>query len=60
MILPSVKDEELDQLFPNGHDKCSMPSSVNYLRTTTDYWNHNEFVVKKKNNNTCSYLFTRF
>ncbi|XP_050431926.1 uncharacterized protein LOC126840313 [Adelges cooleyi] len=37
MILPSVKDEELDKLFPNGHDKCTMPSSVNYLRTTTDY-----------------------
>lgn len=37
MILPSVKDEDLDELFPKGHEKCSMPSSVNYLRTTTDY-----------------------
>ncbi|XP_050542853.1 uncharacterized protein LOC126906333 isoform X3 [Daktulosphaira vitifoliae] len=37
MILPSVKDEDLDELFPNGHDKCAMPSKVNYLRTTTDY-----------------------
>lgn len=37
MILPSVKDEDLDELFPKGYEKCPMPSTVNYLRTTTDY-----------------------
>ncbi|XP_015365260.1 PREDICTED: probable 1-Cys peroxiredoxin isoform X2 [Diuraphis noxia] len=37
MILPTVKDEDLDTLFPNGYEKRSMPSSVDYLRTTTDY-----------------------
>jgi len=37
MILPAVKDEDLDKLFPKGHEKCSMPSSVNYLRMTADY-----------------------
>lgn len=37
MILPTVKDEDLDKLFPNGYEKRAMPSSVDYLRTTTDY-----------------------
>ncbi|XP_014253156.1 peroxiredoxin-6-like [Cimex lectularius] len=37
MILPSVKDENLPALFPNGVDKVSMPSGQNYVRTTTDY-----------------------
>ncbi|KAK9503807.1 hypothetical protein O3M35_010285 [Rhynocoris fuscipes] len=37
MILPSVKDEDLPRLFPNGVDKVSMPSGHNYVRTTTDY-----------------------
>lgn len=37
MILPTVKNEDLDTLFPNGYEKRSMPSSVDYLRTTTDY-----------------------
>ncbi|VVC39590.1 Thioredoxin-like fold,Peroxiredoxin, AhpC-type,Alkyl hydroperoxide reductase subunit C/ Thiol [Cinara cedri] len=37
MILPSVDDKDLNALFPNGHEKCSMPSSINYLRMTSDY-----------------------
>ncbi|XP_014203955.1 peroxiredoxin-6-like [Copidosoma floridanum] len=37
MVVPSVKDEELDELFPGGVDKVSMPSGKVYVRTTTDY-----------------------
>ncbi|CAH1404466.1 unnamed protein product [Nezara viridula] len=37
MILPTVKDEDLPKLFPKGVDKVSMPSGINYVRTTTDY-----------------------
>ena len=37
MILPTVKDEELIELFPKGVDKVSMPSGKVYVRTTTDY-----------------------
>ncbi|XP_036329383.1 peroxiredoxin-6-like [Rhagoletis pomonella] len=37
MILPDVTDEEADRLFPKGFDKVSMPSGVNYVRTTENY-----------------------
>ncbi|XP_054744619.1 peroxiredoxin-6-like [Anastrepha obliqua] len=37
MILPTVSDEEAKQLFPKGFDKVSMPSGVNYVRTTENY-----------------------
>jgi len=37
MILPSVKEEDLANLFPGGVDKVSMPSGKVYVRTTTDY-----------------------
>uniref|UniRef100_A0A6P4EMK9 Peroxiredoxin-6-like n=1 Tax=Drosophila rhopaloa TaxID=1041015 RepID=A0A6P4EMK9_DRORH len=37
MILPTVTDEEAQKLFPKGFDKVSMPSGVNYVRTTENY-----------------------
>lgn len=37
MILPNVTDEEAEKLFPGGVDKVSMPSGVNYVRTTEKY-----------------------
>ncbi|KAF6215102.1 hypothetical protein GE061_009851 [Apolygus lucorum] len=37
MILPTVSEDEANQLFPNGIDRVSMPSEKNYVRTTTDY-----------------------
>jgi len=37
MILPTVKEEDLPQLFPRGVDRVSMPSGKVYVRTTTDY-----------------------
>lgn len=37
MILPTVSDEEAHKLFPKGFDKVSMPSGVNYVRTTENY-----------------------
>lgn len=37
MILPAVKNEELDSLFPGGVDTVLMPSGNVYIRTTTDY-----------------------
>ncbi|XP_017037049.1 peroxiredoxin-6 [Drosophila kikkawai] len=37
MILPTVTDEEAHKLFPKGFDKVSMPSGVNYVRTTENY-----------------------
>lgn len=35
MVVPSVKDEELAQLFPDGVEKHPVPSGKDYLRTTT-------------------------
>jgi len=37
MILPDVKEEVADQLFPKGVDRVGMPSGINYVRTTTNY-----------------------
>ncbi|XP_055921003.1 peroxiredoxin-6-like [Eupeodes corollae] len=37
MILPTVTDEDAKKLFPKGFDKVSMPSGVNYVRTTENY-----------------------
>ena len=37
MILPTVTDQEADQLFPKGVERVGMPSGINYVRTTTDY-----------------------
>ena len=37
MILPSVKEADIPKLFPRGVERVSMPSGVNYVRTTTDY-----------------------
>lgn len=37
MILPTVKNEDLDSLFPGGVDTVLMPSGNVYIRTTTDY-----------------------
>jgi len=37
MILPSVKEADIPKLFPKGVDRVTMPSGVNYVRTTTDY-----------------------
>ena len=37
MILPTVKDEDLPELFPGGVEKVLMPSGKVYVRTTTDY-----------------------
>ncbi|EDW02063.1 peroxiredoxin-6 [Drosophila grimshawi] len=37
MILPSVSDADAHKLFPKGFDKVSMPSGVNYVRTTENY-----------------------
>ncbi|CAH0553361.1 unnamed protein product [Brassicogethes aeneus] len=37
MILPSVKENEIEKLFPGGVDRVSMPSGVTYVRTTTNY-----------------------
>ena len=37
MILPTVTDEEAAKLFPGALDKVSMPSGVNYVRTTEKY-----------------------
>ena len=34
MVLPTVKDEELDELFPAGVETTTMPSGKNYFRTT--------------------------
>lgn len=38
MILPTVKEEDLPKLFPEGVDRVSMPSGKVYVRTTTNYW----------------------
>ena len=37
MIVPSIKDEDIPALFPNGVDRVAMPSGKVYVRTTTDY-----------------------
>ncbi|XP_011498837.1 PREDICTED: peroxiredoxin-6-like [Ceratosolen solmsi marchali] len=37
MIVPSVKEEDIPNLFPKGVERVSMPSGRNYVRTTTDY-----------------------
>ncbi|GAB0093147.1 peroxiredoxin-6 [Sergentomyia squamirostris] len=37
MILPEVTDEEAEKMFPKGIDRVSMPSGINYVRTTTKY-----------------------
>ncbi|XP_017777782.1 PREDICTED: peroxiredoxin-6-like [Nicrophorus vespilloides] len=37
MVVPSVKDEDIEKLFPGGVDKVCMPSGVSYVRTTTNY-----------------------
>ncbi|KAL5281656.1 TPX4.2 family protein [Megaselia abdita] len=37
MILPHVSDAEAEKLFPGAVDKVSMPSGVNYVRTTEKY-----------------------
>lgn len=38
MILPHVEDDVADKLFPNAVDRVGMPSGINYVRTTTKYW----------------------
>jgi len=35
MVVPSVKAEELAQLFPDGVEEHAVPSGKGYLRTTT-------------------------
>lgn len=35
MVLPTVKDEELETLFPQGVTIMDMPSGQAYLRKTT-------------------------
>jgi len=37
LVLPSVKDDDLDKLFPQGVRVEHVPSGKNYLRFTTDY-----------------------
>jgi len=37
MIIPTVSDAEAEKLFPKGFDKVTMPSGVNYVRTTENY-----------------------
>ncbi|EDW04965.1 GH22477 [Drosophila grimshawi] len=37
MILPCVTDAEAHKIFPKGFDKVTMPSGVNYVRTTENY-----------------------
>jgi hypothetical protein len=37
MIVPSVKEEDIPDLFPKGVERVSMPSGKSYVRTTTDY-----------------------
>jgi hypothetical protein len=34
MVIPSVKDEELDDLFPKGVRVHEVPSTKKYLRVT--------------------------
>lgn len=34
MVLPTVKDDELEALFPKGVEKHAMPSGKDYLRMT--------------------------
>jgi 1-Cys peroxiredoxin 6 len=34
MIQPSVKAEEIDNLFPKGYQVINVPSEKSYLRTT--------------------------
>ena len=34
MVVPSVKNEELEQLFPAGVEKHAVPSGKEYLRMT--------------------------
>ncbi|KAH8033881.1 hypothetical protein HPB51_016830 [Rhipicephalus microplus] len=36
MVLPSVTDEEIPQLFPTGIKQYDVPSGKKYLRTTMD------------------------
>lgn len=38
MILPDVDDKAADTLFKNQVDRVKMPSGINYVRTTTNYW----------------------
>lgn len=37
MIHPNVDDELVDEMFPKGVERVSVPSGKNYMRTTTDY-----------------------
>lgn len=37
MIQPDVTDEEANKLFPKGYEKVSLPSGLDYVRTTEDY-----------------------
>jgi len=37
MVVPSVKDEDLEKIFPKGVRKDEVPSKKNYMRFTTDY-----------------------
>lgn len=37
MILPTVTDEKIQELFPEGVDSVTMPSGKCYVRTTTNY-----------------------
>merc|ERR1711931_50196 len=37
MVVPSVKDEDLEKIFPKGVRKEEVPSKKNYMRFTTDY-----------------------
>ncbi|KAJ8667170.1 hypothetical protein QAD02_008832 [Eretmocerus hayati] len=37
MIVPSVKEEDIPELFPKGIERVLMPSGKVYVRTTTDY-----------------------
>ena len=34
MVVPSVKEEDLAELFPAGVEKHSVPSGKNYIRMT--------------------------
>lgn len=40
MILPDVTDAKADELFNKEVDRVGMPSGINYVRTTTNYWTY--------------------
>jgi peroxiredoxin 6 len=37
MVLPTIKDDEVPKLFPQGVERVEMPSGKNYIRKTFPY-----------------------